>query len=132
MAPTQNEWSITRKQLLAGRIVAGLSVRELARFAGYSSTTIHQLETGKTKAPRARTVEAVKTVLEARGVEFSHGGWVRTINDREHECGVMSEPQHAHASALSLAKRLVSALASETQSSATSSMTLSASKGGTQ
>jgi transcriptional regulator with XRE-family HTH domain len=58
------------------RAAIGWGVRELAAAAKVSPDTIARLERGETLYPR--TVEAIRTALEAAGVEFipENGGGV--------------------------------------------------------
>ena len=58
------------------RAALQLGVRELAKIARVSPTTITRLERGETLHPR--TVEAIRAALEAGGVEFisPNGGGV--------------------------------------------------------
>ncbi|WP_354859364.1 helix-turn-helix domain-containing protein [Acetobacter fabarum] len=51
-----------------GRAALQLGVRELAAAANVSPTTITRLERGEPLYPR--TVEAIRMVLEAAGIEF--------------------------------------------------------------
>lgn len=79
------ELPITRNQLRAGRILASLGVRDLAKLTGLSSTAIGQIETGRTTAPHQQTVGALVTALQGCGIEFAPGGWVRHHEDHEHK-----------------------------------------------
>jgi transcriptional regulator with XRE-family HTH domain len=51
-----------------GRAAVGYGVRELATAAGISLETVVRFEHGETL--RARTIAAIRTALEAAGVEF--------------------------------------------------------------
>ena len=53
------------------RAATGLGIRDLASAAGVSPDTISRLERGETLAPR--TLAAIRTALEAAGVEFTNG-----------------------------------------------------------
>lgn len=64
-------------QVRAGRVLAGLGLRDLAARTGLAFSTIQAIETGSTRRPRAATLEAVRAVLVAAGVEFDGAGWVR-------------------------------------------------------
>jgi hypothetical protein len=55
-------------QCKMARSALGLGVRELAALADVSPETVVRLEGGDTL--RARTVGAIRTALEAAGVEF--------------------------------------------------------------
>lgn len=81
MRVNENSWPITRNQLKAGRLLAGLGIRDLAELAKISSTAINLIETGRTEAPRVQTLLALKNALQQSGVEFLGGGWVRHCND---------------------------------------------------
>ena len=63
-------------QCRMARAALQLGVRELAKVARVSPTTITRLERGKALHPR--TVEAIRAALEAGGVEFipENGGGV--------------------------------------------------------
>lgn len=55
-----------------GRAALQLGVRELAKAAACSPTTVADFEGGK-RTPHPRTIEAIRTALEAAGVEFTDG-----------------------------------------------------------
>ena len=59
-----------------------MTVRELAALAGMSGTALCCLELGQTLAPRVQTVQAVRDALQARGIYFLAGGWVRYRDDQ--------------------------------------------------
>lgn len=80
-----DEFLITRHQFRAGRILSGLSIRDLAERAGLSPTAINQIATGKTQRPHKKTLQSLATVLRGMGVEFFRGGWVRHRSDLAHE-----------------------------------------------
>ena len=82
MRVVDNSWPITRNQLKAGRLLANLGIRELGKLAQISPTAINQIETGKTVKPRVQTLTALKEVLQAKGIEFGSGGWVRHCDDQ--------------------------------------------------
>lgn len=83
MRVAKKSWPITKTQLKAGRTMADLGIRELARNARISSTAINLIETGKTRTPREQTLVALKSALQAHGVEFDDGGWVRLADDAD-------------------------------------------------
>ena len=56
------------------RAAAGLGVRDLAKLASVSPDTVARLERGEEL--RESTIAALKTALEARGVQFLEGGQV--------------------------------------------------------
>jgi transcriptional regulator with XRE-family HTH domain len=58
-------------QCKMARAALGIGVRDLAALAGVSQDTVSRLERGE--ALRERTVEAIRSALEARGVEFTNG-----------------------------------------------------------
>ena len=64
---------ITAIQCKMARAALGLSVRELARRAGISQSTVVAFESGKVK-PNASTVSVIQRALEDGGVEFINGG----------------------------------------------------------
>ena len=84
MTQKQNNWPVTRHQLRAGRILAGLRVRQFAQMVGMSCTTINQIEKGHTKSPLRRTVVSLRDALQSTDIEFAPGGWVRLRSDAGH------------------------------------------------
>lgn len=66
-----------RKQLQAGRVLVGLSQPELAEQAGVGRTALTRFENGITAYPNIKLIEAVKTALQSRGIEF--------LSDSDHE-----------------------------------------------
>ena len=74
--------TITKNQLKAGRALAGLGIRSLAEMTGHSPTSISLIETGKTRRPRAETLETLERVLTEQGVQFHRGGWARHRDDQ--------------------------------------------------
>lgn len=74
---------MTPEQCKMARAGLGLGVRELAALAEVSTNTITRLERGEALYPR--TVEAVRSALEAAGVEFipenGGGAGVRLIKE---------------------------------------------------
>lgn len=69
MIPTSK---ITGKQLSAARSLLGLKQDELAEAADVDRTTLVKIENGQTQ-PHLKTMERIRTVLEARGIEFTNG-----------------------------------------------------------
>lgn len=59
-----------RRQLQAGRVLVGLSQPELADQATVGRTALTKFENGITLYPRISLIEAVKTALKAKGIEF--------------------------------------------------------------
>lgn len=59
---------MTPEQCRMARAGLGLGVRELADLASVSTNTVTRLERGEALQPR--TVETIRTALEAAGVEF--------------------------------------------------------------
>lgn len=55
--------SYDREKITALRRQMGLSMAELARRAGIKQPTVWAIETGKTKQPEARTMQAIAEVL---------------------------------------------------------------------
>ena len=72
---------LTVSQLRAGRTIARLGVRELARACGLSPATVTSIETGGTNTPRDSTLEALRGALQRHRVEFGPDGWTRDIGD---------------------------------------------------
>ena len=60
---------ISARQIKAARALLGWTQQELADRAIVSANALKRLETGKTD-PRLTTVTAVKSALEAGGIEF--------------------------------------------------------------
>ena len=60
-------------QLRAARALIGWKREQLAQAAGTTERTIARIEDGQS-IPRASTVKAIRTALEAAGVEFIAGG----------------------------------------------------------
>lgn len=61
--------TFTPGQLRAARALLGWTQNEVAAAAGTTARTIIRLEAGETTA-RATTASAIRTALEAAGVEF--------------------------------------------------------------
>lgn len=59
-------------QCRMARAALDLGVRELAELAGLSPDTVSRFERGE--LPRGKTVELLRSVFEARGIEFTNGG----------------------------------------------------------
>lgn len=72
--------TLTPAQLRAARSMLQLSYREAAQRAGVAHTTISRLEQGDATV-QERTAVPVRRMLEAGGVEFLEGGWVRLAAD---------------------------------------------------
>jgi transcriptional regulator with XRE-family HTH domain len=62
--------NITADQLRAARAIRGLSQADLAEATGVSSMTIKRAEGSGKPYPAAETIAAIRTALEAAGVEF--------------------------------------------------------------
>lgn len=112
------EWPITRIQLRAGRIMAGLGMRELSALTRISTTTIANIESGKSEQPHVQTLERLREALQTQGIEFLGGGWVRHRDDQGHQAGQPEAEQVKQnaiiENALVLARRLVRILESRT------------------
>ncbi len=59
-------------QCRMARAALQLGVRELAKAAACSPTTVADFEGGK-RQPHPRTLAAIRAALEAAGVEFTNG-----------------------------------------------------------
>ena len=70
------------RPLRAGRMLAWL---DQVSAAGVSSTAISHIESGRTRNPKQATQIASRTTLEACGIEFAPGGWLRHIDDARAE-----------------------------------------------
>jgi transcriptional regulator with XRE-family HTH domain len=66
---------MTPAQCRAARTILKLEVRDLADAANVSTSTIARLERGE--GLLARTINAVRAALEAKGVEFAADGSVK-------------------------------------------------------
>jgi transcriptional regulator with XRE-family HTH domain len=66
---------MTPAQCRAARAILKLEVRDLANAANVSTSTIVRLERGEDLL--ARTINAVRTALETKGVEFAADGGVK-------------------------------------------------------
>ena len=85
--------AITSRQIRAGRVLAGLGVRELARLASVSVTSLNKIETGKTETPHAHTLERIESALRGVDIEFGRGGWVRHRDDHVQDAGQSTDEQ---------------------------------------
>ena len=58
-------------QIRMARAALGLSLQDLAESAGLSEKTIRRIEAnGKGASASVKTIDAIKTALEAAGIEF--------------------------------------------------------------
>jgi transcriptional regulator with XRE-family HTH domain len=74
---------MTPSQCRMARAALQMGVRELATLAKVSPTTVAKLERGEVLQPR--TVDAIRTALEAAGIEFipeNGGGPGARLRDR--------------------------------------------------
>jgi len=63
------------RQVKAARAMLGWSAHDLARESGISYPTIARLEAGDGDlGGRQSTIDAIRTALEAAGIEFTNGG----------------------------------------------------------
>jgi transcriptional regulator with XRE-family HTH domain len=60
---------ITPQQIRGARAMLGLTQAELAERAGMSKTGLNNIESGASD-PKASTLKAIQSALEAAGVEF--------------------------------------------------------------
>jgi transcriptional regulator with XRE-family HTH domain len=67
-----NSQRITGRQVAGARGLLGLSQEALAEACDVGAYTISSFETGN-RTPHARTVDTIRRVLEARGIEFING-----------------------------------------------------------
>ena len=79
---------ITGRQIAAARALAGLGQAELARLSRVSVPTLRRMESSPGPAAGlVNNVEAVRSALEAAGVEFmegnGHGPGVRSRRDHD-------------------------------------------------
>ena len=77
-------WLLTRRQLVAGRQLTGLGLRQLAAVVKLSPTAISQIENGHTLNPHPRTLESLAFALMDKNIHFAPGGWVRHGDDELH------------------------------------------------
>lgn len=73
--------NMTANQIRAGRVLAGLGLRDIAKAANVSVTAVANLETGSTRRPRISTLQTLQTILESHDIEFASCGWVRHRGD---------------------------------------------------
>jgi transcriptional regulator with XRE-family HTH domain len=71
---------LTPSLIRAARALLGLTQARLANAAGLSTTGLNNIETGQSD-PRASTLKAIQSALEARGAFFSaDGGLYERVN----------------------------------------------------
>lgn len=64
----------TGRQLAAGRALAGLTQRELAKVVNISVSTLSRIEASKETLRGSKySIHSVVAVLEKRGIEFTSG-----------------------------------------------------------
>ena len=63
---------MTAVQCRMARAGLGFGVRDIAKLANVSPSTVARLEAGEDLMPR--TVESIQRAFEAAGVEFTNGG----------------------------------------------------------
>ena len=61
------------EQIRGARAMLSLTQAEVAKRAGISTTGLNNIERGLSD-PKASTLAAIQTVLEAAGVDFTNGG----------------------------------------------------------
>jgi len=64
---------ITSEQIKGARAMLGLTQAELAERSGLSKTGLINIENGSSD-PKASTLRAIQSALEAAGIEFTNGG----------------------------------------------------------
>jgi predicted transcriptional regulator len=67
---------ITPQQIRSARALVGLTQAALAKRAGLSTTGLNNIERGVAD-PKASTLRAIQSALEAAGVKFTDGGGVK-------------------------------------------------------
>jgi predicted transcriptional regulator len=67
---------ITPQQIRGARALVGLTQAELAKRAGLSTTGLNNIERGVAD-PKASTLRAIQSALEAAGVEFTDGSGIK-------------------------------------------------------
>ena len=67
---------ITPQQIRSARALVGLTQAALAKRAALSTTGLNNIERGVAD-PKASTLWAIQSALEAAGVEFMDGGGVK-------------------------------------------------------
>jgi len=70
---------ITGDQIRAGRELLNWSARVLSERAGVGPNTVQRMESAGAAVPSglAANLDKVQKALEAGGIEFRDGGWVR-------------------------------------------------------
>lgn len=71
---------ITIRQIRAARSLIDMSQAELADLSGLSVTSLSAIERGAKKS-RSQNLQAIQSVLEAKGVEFTDGQGVRLAEE---------------------------------------------------
>lgn len=66
---------LTPAQIIMARYGLSLTVRDLARLANLSTTTVTAAEKGRDS--RRSTLAALRNALISEGAEFKDDGWVR-------------------------------------------------------
>ena len=72
MSASENGIEIAAPQVRAGRALLGWSQDQLVEASGVPKRTVARLELGD-GTPQMRTLAAIRTALEAAGVEFTDG-----------------------------------------------------------
>jgi transcriptional regulator with XRE-family HTH domain len=72
-------------EIAAARVLLGLTQAEVAKAAKVDASTLSRIEAAGNDAPRGllRNVQAVLSVLEAKGVEFIENGVRRRPRGRQ-------------------------------------------------
>ena len=81
---------ITPQQIRSARALVGLTQAALAKRAGLSTTGLNNIERGVAD-PKASTLRAIQSALEAAGVEFMDGGGVKPRRNIDHEIKLARE-----------------------------------------
>lgn len=69
---SQEKSQITGRQIRAARGLLLMSLEDLAAAVEISVQSLSRIETGQA-IPRRRTLDAIRTALEQRGIVFSNG-----------------------------------------------------------
>lgn len=71
---------VSWRELRAARVLAGLTIQELADISGVSKPTIQRVET---KGGRRSSIDAIAEALRTKGIVFLESGGVRMGEPRE-------------------------------------------------
>jgi len=74
---------VTGHQLRAGRLLAGLTIEQVADDAGIPASTVAAMEADISAGWHAQTIVRVRWAIEGAGIQLAAGGWVRFEADQD-------------------------------------------------